>query len=129
MARILLVDDEPRIVMFLEKGLIRQKYVVESASNGRQALEMALSQPFDLMILDLSLPELDGFGVLKGLREVDKAMPVLVITALGDSECMQSIALGADDCLHKPFRFSEFLPRVQRLLGEVVDSIGEPQVC
>ncbi|MBT9317871.1 response regulator transcription factor [Leptothoe spongobia] len=125
MARILLVDDEPRIVMFLEKGLRQQNHEAESALNGRQALEMALSKPFDLMVLDLSLPELDGFGVLKHLRAVNKSLPVMVITARGEADCIRAISFGADDCLHKPFRFGELLPRVRRLLGEGLEPSAE----
>lgn len=125
MAKILLVDDEPRIVMFLEKGLKRQNHEVESASNGRQALEMLLSNSFDLMVLDLSLPDLDGFGVLVGLRAVNKTLPVIVITALGEADCVRAIACGADDCLHKPFRFSELLPRIQWLLGEGIEPVAK----
>lgn len=129
MAKILLVDDEPRIVTFLEKGLRQQHHQTESAFNGRQALNMALSGSFDLIVLDLGLPELDGFHVLMKLRKMNQAPLVLIITALGESDCTRAIELGADDYLHKPFRFSELLTKIKRLLGETEHSISEAQVC
>ncbi|MEM8613082.1 MAG: response regulator transcription factor [Cyanobacteria bacterium P01_H01_bin.105] len=125
MAKILIVDDEPRIAMFLEKGLRKQNHEAALAFGGRQALSMVLSQHFDLMLLDLGLPEIDGFDVLKGLRVANNTLPVVVITARGDTDCIRAIEFGADDCLQKPFRFSELLLKVRRLLGEAV----EPQAC
>ncbi|MEL6129439.1 MAG: response regulator transcription factor [Cyanobacteria bacterium J06636_28] len=125
MARILLVDDEPRIVTFLEKGLKRQRHQAESAFNGREALDMALSQPFDLILLDLGLPVIDGFDVLSKLRETEQSLPVMIITARGELDCARAIQLGANDCIHKPFRFSELLPKLNSLLGEPVPSIAD----
>ncbi len=129
MAKILLVDDEPRIVSFLEKGLKRQHHEAESAFNGRQALDLVLSNDFDLVLLDLGLPEIDGFGVLSGLRKANRSLPVMIITARGETDCARAIELGADDCLHKPFRFGELLPKLKRLLGESTQVIPESQVC
>ncbi|EKV03957.1 response regulator with CheY-like receiver domain and winged-helix DNA-binding domain [Leptolyngbya sp. PCC 7375] len=128
MAKILLVDDEPRIVTFLEKGLRRQHHQPESAFNGRQALDIALSESFDLIVLDLGLPELDGFDVLMNLRKMNQSPPVVIITALGESDCARAIELGADDCLHKPFRFGELLAKIKRLLGETEHGILEAKV-
>ena len=118
MAKILLVDDEPRIVAFLEKGLKRQHHEAESAFDGRQALDKVLSDNFDLVLLDLGLPKIDGFDVIAGLRKTNQSLPVMIITARSEADCARAIALGADDCLHKPFRFCELLPKVKRLLGE-----------
>lgn len=125
MAKILLVDDEPRIIAFLEKGLKRQHHEAESACNGRQALDMALSDNFDLVLLDLGLPEIDGFDVLSGLRKANRSLPVMIITARGEMDCARAIKLGADDCLHKPFRFGELLPKLQHLLGKSAQIVSE----
>ena len=126
MARILLVDDEPRIVTFLEKGLKRQHHEAELAFNGREALDMALSKTFDLILLDLGLPIIDGFDVLRKLRETKQSLPVMIITARGELDCTRAMELGANDCIHKPFRFSELLARLKCLLGEPVSSISDP---
>ena len=117
MAKILLVDDEPRIVTFLEKGLKQQNYEARTASNGRQALDMALSETFDLMVLDLGLPIMDGFDVLERLRAANTSLPIMIITARGEADCARALDLGANACLHKPFRFRDMLPKLKRLLG------------
>ena len=122
MAKILLVDDEPRIVTFLAKGLRRQNYESEFAFDGRQALNLALSRGFDLVVLDLGLPVMDGFDVLASLRASKLSLPVIIITARSEVDCTRAVELGADDCLHKPFRFSELLPRLQRLLDDKSES-------
>ena len=122
MTKILLVDDEPRIVTFLAKGLRRQNYESEFAFDGRQALNLALSRAFDLVVLDLGLPVMDGFDVLASLRASKLSLPVIIITARSEVDCTRAVELGADDCLHKPFRFSELLPRLQRLLDDKSES-------
>ena len=122
MTKILLVDDEPRIVTFLAKGLRRQNYESEFAFDGRQALNLALSRAFDLMVLDLGLPVMDGFDVISSLRASKLSLPVIIITAHSEVDCTRAVELGADDFLHKPFRFSELLPKLQRLLDDEIES-------
>ena len=117
MAKILLVDDEPRIVNFLEKGLRQQNYEAAAAFDGRQALEMALSGAYDLVVLDLGLPIMDGFDVLAGLRSTNTSLPVMIITARGEADCARALKLGANACVHKPFRFRELLPKLSSLLN------------
>ena len=121
MPRILLVDDEPRIVTFLAKGLRRQNYESEFAFDGRQALDLALSRGFDLVVLDLGLPIMDGFDVISALRASQSSLPVIIITARSEVDCARAVELGADDYLSKPFKFSELLPKLQRLLKDTVE--------
>ena len=117
MARILLVDDEPRIVNFLEKGLRKQEHDLEVVSDGCQALETALSGQFDLVLLDLGLPSMDGLDVLAALRAENRSLPVIVLTAREESECMKALAKGANDYMQKPFRFHTLSQRIQLLLN------------
>ena len=123
MAKILLVDDEPRIVTFLAKGLRRQNYESEFAFDGRQALNLALSRGFDLVVLDLGLPIMDGFDVISSVRASKLDLPIIIITARSETDCIRAMELGADDCVHKPFRFSELLPKLTRLLGDRVELV------
>ena len=106
----------------MAKGLRRQNYESEFAFDGRQALNLALSRAFDLVVLDLGLPVMDGFDVLASLRASKLSLPVIIITARSEVDCTRAVELGADDCLHKPFRFSELLPRLQRLLDDKSES-------
>ncbi|NER84802.1 MAG: response regulator transcription factor [Leptolyngbya sp. SIO1D8] len=118
MPNILLVDDEPRIVSFLEKGLRKRRCSSEIASDGSQALEMAFSDRFDLMLLDLGLPGMDGLDVLAALRAENNSLPVMILTARGESACQQAMELGANDYMQKPFSFRELYKRLQALLPE-----------
>lgn len=117
MARILLVDDEPRIVAFLEKGLRKQEHDLEVASDGCQALQTALVGEFDLVLLDLGLPSMDGLDVLAALRAENQCIPVIVLTAREESECMKALERGANDYVQKPFRFHNLNQRIHLLLG------------
>jgi len=115
--RILLVEDNPDLAYGLRNNLEIEGYEVEVAADGRRGLERAAESPPALIILDLMLPGLDGFRVLRGLREGGHAMPVLVLTARGrEADKVRALKLGADDYVTKPFGLLELLARVEALL-------------
>ena len=121
MTRILVVEDEERIASFVSKGLTSNGFTTTIAASGADALALARTSDFDLMILDIGLPDLDGFEVLRELRARDKSMPVIIVTArdsVGDT--VHGLEGGADDYVTKPFRFEELLARVRaRLRGDL----------
>ena len=114
MARILIVEDEQRIASFVAKGVTADGHRPTVVGDGRAGLDQALGGDFDLMILDIGLPGLDGFEVLDQLRSQGSRMPVIVLTArdsVGDT--VSALEGGADDYMPKPFRFAELLARVR----------------
>lgn len=125
--RILVAEDEERISSFLEKGLRANGFTTDVAADGQSALIMALSDRFDLLILDLGLPGMDGSEVLNELRAKNKALPVLILTARDDvSDTVAGLEGGADDYMTKPFRFEELLARVRVRLRD--EKVAEPTV-
>ena len=117
MSRILIAEDEPHIVRFLAKGLHAQGHSTASAPDGEIALYMARTGEFDLMLLDLGLPELDGSSVLTELRRQQVRLPIIVLTARSSADDIVSgLDGGADDYLTKPFRLAELLARVRARL-------------
>lgn len=117
MSRILIAEDEPHIVRFLAKGLHAQGHSTASAPDGQSALHMARSGEFDLMLLDLGLPKLDGSSVLAELRSQQVRLPIIVLTARSSpDDIVASLDGGADDYLTKPFRLAELLARVRARL-------------
>jgi DNA-binding response OmpR family regulator len=115
--RILVVEDDPRLGPSLKKGLEGSHHAVDLVPDGEDALLMATTTPYDLIILDVLLPNLDGFAICKQLREQEKTMPILLLTALDAVEQrVKGLNLGADDYLVKPFAFSELEARVRALL-------------
>jgi two-component system OmpR family response regulator len=114
--RILIIEDEVKTAKFLKKGLGESGFVVDIAKDGLNGLHLALEVEFDGVILDLMLPEMDGWQVLSRLRQANRHAPVLLLTALDAvHERVRGFDLGADDYLVKPFAFSELVARVAAL--------------
>jgi two-component system copper resistance phosphate regulon response regulator CusR len=114
--KILIVEDEPKAGDYLVKGLQESGYVADLARNGVDGLALALEIDYDLIVLDVMLPQMDGWQVLAKLRE-RKETPVLFLTARDDvADRVKGLELGADDYLVKPFAFAEFLARVKTLM-------------
>jgi DNA-binding response OmpR family regulator len=114
MNRILIVEDEPRLASFLEKGLRANGFTTTTVHDGFQATVLAQDSEFDLMVLDLGLPGKDGLSVLRDVRAAGNRMPVLILSARDDTEIkVAGLERGADDYVTKPFRFEELLARVR----------------
>lgn len=115
--RVLLVEDDPRLREQLARALRAADYAVDEADNGRDALYLGQEEPFDVVVLDLGLPVLDGLSVLRRWREAGRTMPVLILTARASwHEKVEGIDAGADDYLTKPFHTEELLARLRALI-------------
>ncbi len=115
--RILVVEDEEKVASFIRKGLEEEHYAVDLALDGTEGLHLAETNPYDLIVLDLMLPGLDGFRFVQRLREEGIDTPILILTARDSVESkVRGLDLGADDYLTKPFAFAELLARVRALL-------------
>jgi heavy metal response regulator len=115
--RLLVVEDEKKVASFIKQGLQEEGYAVDVAFDGEKGLEMALDRLHDLIILDISLPRMDGLQLLKELREQKLNTPVLLLTVRATIEDkVLGLDAGADDYLTKPFAFQELLARVRALM-------------
>ena len=115
--KILLVEDDKGIARFVKKGLLENSFSVDVASNGEEGLESVLYKGYELIILDILLPKMDGREILRRLREREIQTPVIFLTAKdSENDIVNGLNLGADDYLTKPFSFNELLARLQALL-------------
>ena len=125
--KILIVEDEQKTGDYLKQGLSEASFVVDLVRDGVDGRHSALSEDYDLIVLDVMLPGLDGWGVLRAIRDAGKNMPVLFLTARDQvEERVKGLELGADDYRVKPFAFSELLARVRTLLRR--GKAKEPEV-
>ena len=115
--KILIVEDEAKTSEYLQQGLTEAGFVVDLARNGIDGHHLAMTEPYELIILDVMLPDIDGWRILQALREAGKKVPVLFLTARDSvQDRVKGLDLGADDYLVKPFAFAELLARVRTLL-------------
>lgn len=115
--RILLAEDDTALAGFVRKGLEAESYAVDVSADGEQARALASELDYDLVVLDLNLPRLDGVSILRQVRSKKPSLPILILTARGRvDERVQCLDFGADDYLVKPFSFSELSARIRALL-------------
>ncbi len=115
--RVLLVEDDPTIAQFVEKGLREASYAVDHASDGLTGLERAVAEPYDVAIVDVMLPRMDGLSMIDALRARGVRLPVLILSAKRSvDDRVRGLQAGGDDYLTKPFAFAELLARVQALI-------------
>ncbi|HUL75700.1 MAG TPA: response regulator transcription factor [Vicinamibacteria bacterium] len=115
--RVLLVEDEEKVAALVARALEAERLAVDTARDGREGLDLATSNPYDLLIVDLMLPGLDGTELIRRLRRTNTEVPVLVLTARdGVADKITNFEVGADDYLTKPFAFAELVVRVKALL-------------
>lgn len=115
--KILLVEDESKVANFIVRGLQEEGYTVDLAEDGKRGLELVIAGDYDMVLLDLMIPEIDGLEVLKRARKAGIETPVLIITAKSSKEdVIKGLDTGSDDYLTKPFSFEELLARIRALL-------------
>ena len=116
--RILVIEDEPELLQDISKGLILKGYAVDQADNGEIGCQMAIDEEYDLIVLDLNLPGMDGFSILKELRKERPQTKVLILSANSELDSkLSGFELGASDYLTKPFHFAELEARIRVLLN------------
>lgn len=130
MTSILIAEDEPRIAAFLEKGLKAKGFTTAVAPDAIAAMEMVLHDSFDLLLLDLGLPEKDGLEVLEELRGQGVDLPIIILTARSDiNDKIAGLEGGADDYVTKPFRFEELIARINlRLRSNQTTSVTQTSI-
>lgn len=118
LGQILIVEDEPKVAVFIKKGLEENDFNASISYNGLQGIEMALTNKYDAVILDLNLPLIHGYEVCRKIRKQNPLIPILILTALSTTEDkITGFEQGADDYLVKPFEFRELLVRIKALLN------------
>src|SRR5437762_3055480 len=115
--KVLIIEDEIKVVDFIRQGLVEGGYEAEAALDGQTGLRMATSQNYDLIILDINLPLLNGFSLCSRIRTVNPHVPVLMLTAMGTTDDkLAGFDHGADDYMIKPFEFRELVARIKALM-------------
>jgi two-component system OmpR family response regulator len=115
--RLLLIEDDQKIAAFIIKGFKAEGFAVDHAPDGLQGLDLGLTEPYDVIIVDLMLPKLDGLAVIENLRKQKVMVPVIILSAKDSvDDRVKGLQIGSDDYLPKPFAFAELLARVQALL-------------
>jgi len=128
--KILVVEDEHKIANSIKQGLEQENFAVDVAYTGTDGYDMAASEDYDLIVLDLMLPGMDGIEICKKLREENIHTPILILTAKGDVEDkVEGLSGGADDYLTKPFAFNEFLARIKALLRRPQNFLPDKITC
>jgi len=128
--RVLIVEDEKKLAVYLKRGLEENGYAVDLAYDGQEALDWANAVSFDLIILDLLLPKIDGLTVCKRLRERNKDAPIIILTALDTvDDRVEGLDAGADDYMIKPFAIKELLARMRALVRRMPDQHHEPRLA
>lgn len=129
MKKIILIEDESSVVSFIKKGLQELDYNISVAFDGKTGIKMAEDNDFDLIILDIMLPDINGLEVCKEIRKNNKTVPILFLTALDSSEnIVLGLESGGDDYLVKPFKFIELVARIKSLLRRSSHSNGSDTV-
>ncbi len=127
--RILIVEDDSSVAEYIVKGLGESGYTVDHASDGKQGQDLALSENYDLLIIDRMLPFVDGLTIIQSVREADIKTPVLILSALGDvDDRVKGLKAGSDDYLTKPFAFAELLARIEALLRRHETSVTQTRL-
>ncbi len=122
---ILIVEDEEKVATFIKKGLQTQNFIADIAGTGRDALNLLNENIYDLVILDIGLPDMSGIEICKIIRETNSKIPILMLTALGSvSDKLSGFEVGTDDYLIKPFDFLELLVRIKALLKRSLEPIS-----
>jgi len=115
--RILLIEDDKQAATYLVKGLVESGYSIDHAANGEQGLDLALSEHYDVLVVDRMLPKRDGLSLIRMLRADGNTTPILVLSALGEvDDRVEGLRSGGDDYLIKPYAFSELLARLDALV-------------
>ncbi|MEQ1651128.1 MAG: heavy metal response regulator transcription factor [Hyphomicrobium sp.] len=124
--KILVIEDDAKTASLMHKGLSHEGFIVDTCSNGEDGLELAIASKPDLMVLDVMLPKLDGWEVLKQLRRLGLSMPILMLTARDSVEHrVKGLTLGADDYIVKPFAFSELVARIRTVLRRSATAVSD----
>jgi two-component system OmpR family response regulator len=115
--RVLLIEDDAKIASFITKGLRAEGFAVDHAADGEQGLHLALTEPYDVAIVDIMLPKQDGLEVIRRMRRSQVATPVIILSArAATADKIKGLQTGSDDYLTKPFSFAELLARLQALI-------------
>jgi len=127
--RLLLIEDDIKIALFVKAGLKEAGFAVDHATTGPEGLHMALTEPYDLAVIDIMLPQLDGLAIIGEMRNKKISTPVLILSAKRSvDERVEGLKIGGDDYLTKPFAFSELLARVQALIRRSSQAIAPSEL-